>query len=127
MRKNINVFALSVDEAFEKNLKYFSKSKLASQLFDEGLIWFNSGKKIEDANDKIVFGGKEMQKKEQINFQRGFQEGEKRLGFGYGYRNTNLLEIPQEYQGNRFFLAGYREGLIACQKEEKKSTNSRHK
>lgn len=100
----------------EKRLKEINKNRLYTYLYTQGYAWFKGDNKLEDATDCVVIDGKTMQKKDIVNFRRGYEAGIRALGFEYGYKNVNMLLIPEEYQENSFFLEGYREGIISYNK-----------
>ena len=77
-------------------------TRITSHFYKEGLIWFNSGKSLEDATEVVDFLGEQKELKDILYFQRGYQEGLIQKGMEDGYNERNLFEIEHKYIENRY-------------------------
>ena len=60
-----------------------------------------------------------------IHFQRGFEAAYKEKGFNYGYKAYKEEDVPSEYLENKYFLEGYKKGILQLEKETYKRSSSR--
>jgi len=108
------------DDATKRNLIFANKSRVASQLYKEGIEWFKSGKDLEEATKLVDFFEEQKQLKDIVYFQRGFQEGLMQLGFEFGYNKRDLRYIFGKNADNKYFLIGYKKGIEKKEREEEK-------
>ncbi len=120
MAKEFNNISFSKDISLETTLKSFDKEKRVRKLYSLGLSWFNDGNKLQDALELVVLDGEEMMLKDIIYFQRGYEAGLNMQGFSYGYDGVSLADVDNEYSSNRYFLEGYKDGMLKKVKEENK-------
>lgn len=106
------------DESFEKRLAAANTTRINAKFYDEGYIWFSSGKELDEAVDNVDYFGKLMAVKDILSFQRGYQAGLINMGREYGYNEVNLTEIDVKYSENKYFLSGYKKGLESREKEK---------
>ncbi len=123
--RNERIHYVDMNQTFDKKLKQANNERVARNLYHDGFSWFKSGKKLEEAVEKIMIDSDEVALKDNISFQRGYQEGIRQLGFAFGYKEALFDDIPDEYLEDRFFLNGYKQGYEAKKAEIKKANKAR--
>ena len=122
--KSVGVISYESDISHERTLKKMAAVKKANDLFFLGSKWFRDGKSLDD----VLNNPKSLNlndKKEITSFVRGYQSGINDYGRELGYRGVRIEDLPSEYVTDRYFLDGYRNGLIEYQKVEEKRNKSR--
>lgn len=117
-------YSITADENLEKNLKQLNDMKIGTRFYNAGRKWFRDGNKIEDviANPSLVGIDNDVL----LNrFVRGFETAIRDYGNDFGYKGIRIEELPEEYINNKFFLDGYRTGLIQYEKEEARKNKHR--
>lgn len=109
-RRNERLHYDEIESSYENKLKTANKARNNRKLFLEGLAWFHDGKTLESAIDIIELDGVKTQKKDNISFKRGYEEGIYELGFRYGYNSVPYANIPKEFASYERCKTGYRDG-----------------
>jgi len=112
--KQFIVVSESSREGLENTLRTYSKMHQNNVLYEEGMKWFKSGNKLEDAIETVNFCGDIIQKKENRCFMQGFKAGIRERGYDVGYKGylkNNLPEDCMEYINDAKFNEGYYEGI----------------
>lgn len=107
-------FANDYKETRERRLKQLNSSREAQKMYDNGKKYAHDGFKLEDSENAS-----------DIHFQRGFQAAYKEKGFNYGYKAYKEEDVPSEYLENKYFLDGYKKGILQLEKETYKRSSSR--
>ena len=107
-------FANDYKETHERKLKQLNNSREAQKMYDNGKKYAHDGFKLEDSEYAS-----------DIHFQRGFEAAYKEKGFNYGYNAYKEEDVPSEYLENKYFLDGYKKGILQLEKETYKRSSSR--
>lgn len=107
-------FANDYKETHERKLKQLNNSRESQKMYDNGKKYANDGFKLEDSENAS-----------DIHFQRGFEAAYKEKGFNYGYNAYKEEDVPSEYLENKYFLDGYKKGILQLEKETYKRSSSR--
>ena len=107
-------FANDYKETHERKLKQLNNSRESQKMYDNGKKYANDGFKLEDSENAS-----------DIHFQRGFEAAYKEKGFNYGYNAYKEEDVPIEYLENKYFLDGYKKGILQLEKETYKRSSSR--
>ena len=113
MRERV-AFANDYKETHERNLKQLNNSRESQKMYDNGKKYAHGGFKLEDSENAS-----------NIHFQRGFEAAYKEKGFNYGYNAYKEEDVPSEYLENKYFLDGYKKGILQLEKETYKRSSSR--
>lgn len=108
-------FAFTNDykESRERTLKHLNHEREAKKMYSDGMKYARDGFQLNDSENA-----------NNINFQRGFEAAYKEMGFNYGYKAYSEEDIPCEYLNDKYFLEGYKQGVMQLEKETYKR-NSR--
>ena len=85
-RRNDRLHFDEFEASYDRKLKTANKARNNRQLFLEGLAWCHDGNNLNDAV---------TEKKENISFKRGYEEGLYQIGFRYGYDYIPYDNIPE--------------------------------
>lgn len=113
MRERV-AFANDYKETHERKLKQLNNSRESQKMYDNGKKYAHDGFKLEDSEYAS-----------DIHFQRGFEAAYKEKGFNYGYNAYKEEDVPSEYLENKYFLDGYKKGILQLKKETYKRSSSR--
>ena len=120
--KEFNSIGFSRDISLQTTLKTLDNYRRGRKLYALGLEWFNAGNDLNQALDIVNIDGIDLALKDIVYFQRGYEAGLNREGFNSGYDGVSLSDLPNNYTSNRYFLEGYKDGMLKREKVESKKT-----
>lgn len=122
--KKRNSYDTDKEKRYDEKLRQLDRSRRMNQAFSAGFSWFKEGKDLQLAIDNpelVNIYGEDVFK----SFIRGYESGIRDYGRTLGNSGTRIDELPEGYASNKYFLEGYKNGLLEYQKKE--AINSKHR
>ena len=119
-----NFYATDVEKRYDEKLRQLDYSRKMNQAYSAGFTWFKEGKDLQLAIDNpelVKIDNADIFK----SFIRGYEAGIRDYGRTLGYNGTRIDELPKEYSSNKYFLDGYKNGLLEYQKMEARNNKRR--
>lgn len=117
-RRNDRLHFDEFEASYDRKLKTANKARNNRQLFLEGLAWCHDGNNLNDAV---------TEKKENISFKRGYEEGLYQIGFRYGYDYIPYDNIPELFSRSERCIAGYHAGEEKKLLDDSKNATKSHR
>ena len=126
LAREYNNFMYEKDLRLNKRLKEADNQRKSDELFRAGIDWILiHNKLLDEAVQTFTYNGEEKMLKDDIHFQRGYENGCKQMGYKIGYNGTSFVTVDDWLLTDKYFLTGYKLGLQDAEKNRNKTANKK--